>query len=78
MIFDNHDRPLAVLGVAIMIAVKQPCSDLSQIARPDWLTAQPTERLRAGSPAIHPNEIHVHSPVERSLRLLSGGFKKPA
>ena len=34
--------PFAVVGVAIMIAVGEPRPDFSQIARPDWLTAQHT------------------------------------
>ena len=31
-------------------AVGEPGLDFSQIARPDWLTAQHTDRLRAGVP----------------------------
>jgi len=32
-------------------------SDLSQIAHPDWLTAQHTDRLRAGRCAIHQDDL---------------------
>jgi hypothetical protein len=56
MIFENQDGLFAVIRVAIVIAVGKPCPDFSQIARPDWLTAQHTERLRAGRPAIHQDE----------------------
>ena len=62
MICQNQDRAFAVIGVAIMIAVGEPRPDLSQVARPDRLTAQHTERLRAGRPAIHQDESHVGPP----------------
>ena len=61
MIFENQDGAFAVIGVAIMIAVGEPRTDLSQIVRPDWLTAQHTESLRTGRPAIHQYESHVAS-----------------
>jgi hypothetical protein len=59
MIFESQDGHFAVIGVAIMIAVGEPCPDFSQIGRPDWLTAEHTERLRAGRPAIDQDESHV-------------------
>jgi hypothetical protein len=59
MIFENQGGASAVIGVATMITVGEPRPDLSQIARPDCLTAQHTERLRAGRPAIHQYESHV-------------------
>ena len=59
MIFENLDGASAVIGVAIMITVGEPGPDFSQIARPDRLTAQYTESLRAGRPAIHQYESHV-------------------
>jgi len=62
MSFDSQDSLLAVIGVAIVIAVGEPCPDFSQIVRPDWLAAQHTERLRAGRPAIHQHESHVPPP----------------
>jgi hypothetical protein len=66
MIFENQDGIFAVIGVALVIAVGEPCPDFSQITRPDWLTAQHTERLRAGRSAIHQDEIH--GVVPRMLR----------
>ena len=33
-----------------MVAIGELCPDFSQIARSDWLTAQHTDRLRAGVP----------------------------
>ena len=59
MIFENQHSLFAVIGVAIMIAVGEPCPDFSQIARADWLTAQHTESLRAGRRAIRQDESHV-------------------
>src|SRR5262249_34120002 len=44
---------IAVTGVALVIAIGEPRRKFSQVALSDWLTAQRTERLRAGCPAIH-------------------------
>src|SRR6266699_423163 len=43
-------------------AVGEPRRKFSQVALPDWLTAQRTERLRAGCPAIHQDEFHMPPP----------------
>ena len=59
-----------MISVAIMIAVGERCPDFSQIARPDWLTAQRTERLRAGRPAIHQDESHVALPNAKQNKVL--------
>ena len=56
-----------MIDVALVIAVEEPRHDVSQIALPDWLTAQPTERLRAGCPAIHQDEFHVASPNAKNI-----------
>src|SRR5215467_1930389 len=53
---------LAVTGVALVIAVREPRCEFSQITLPDWPTAQRTERLRAGCPAIDQDEFHMSSP----------------
>jgi hypothetical protein len=78
----GQDGLFAVVGVAIMIAVEEVCSDLSQIARPDWLATQHTERLRAGRPASHQDESHVESPNAKqntlSDRTMDGGAAQPA
>ena len=74
MIFENKDGALAVFGVAIMIAVGEPCVDFSQIARPDRLTAQNTESLRAGRPAIDQYESHV-APPKAKQNTVSDGWK---
>jgi len=66
MIFQNQGGILAVVGVALVIAVGKPCPDFSQIARPDWLTAQYTERRWAGRSAVHQDESH--GVVPRMLR----------
>jgi hypothetical protein len=73
MIFNGHDCAFTVIGVAIWIAVREPRCDLSQIARTDLLTAQRTQRLLAGHPAIHQDESHMAPPnakqrMESSLR----------
>jgi hypothetical protein len=52
----------AVSSVALMIAVGEPRCDVSQVASPEWLTAQRTGRLRAGCPAIHQNELLMPAP----------------
>jgi hypothetical protein len=62
MIFDSQHGAFAVFGVAFIITVGDPRLDFSQIARPDRFTAQRTEGLRAGRPAIHQYESHVAPP----------------
>ena len=62
MIVDSQHGAFAVFGVAVIITVGDPRLDFPQIARPDRLTAQRTERLRAGRPAIHKHESHVPPP----------------
>src|SRR3979411_1683771 len=74
MILKDQDGALAVIGVAIMIAVGELCSDFSQIARADWLTAPPAERLPAGRPAIHQYESHV-APPNAKQNTVSDGWK---
>ena len=75
MIFESHDGLFAVIDVAIMIAVGEPRPDFSQIARPDWLTAEHTERLLAGRPAIHQYESHV-APSKAKQDTVSDGWKR--
>ena len=62
MIFDSQNGAYAVLGVAFIITVVEPRLDLSQIARPDRLTAQRAGRLPARRPAIHQDKSHVLPP----------------
>jgi hypothetical protein len=62
MLLERWDGSLAVTGVALVIAVGEPRCKFSQVALPDWLTAQRTERLRAGCPAIHQDEFHMPPP----------------
>src|SRR5215469_9308587 len=62
MLLERWDAKLAVTGVALVIAVGEPRRKFSQVALPDWLTAQRTERLRAGYPAIHQDEFHMSPP----------------
>jgi hypothetical protein len=75
MIFESHDGLFAVIDVAIMIAVREPRPDFSQIARPDWLTAEHTERLLAGRSAIHQYESHV-APSKAKQDTVSDGWKR--
>jgi hypothetical protein len=76
MNFDNQDGALAVFSIAFIITVGEPRVDLSQIARPDRLAAQRTERSWAGRPAIHQDESHVAPPdAEQNMQLLSDGLK---
>jgi hypothetical protein len=76
MIFDSQHGAFAVFGVAFIITVGDPRLDLSQIARPDRLAAQRTERSWAGRPAIHQDESHV-APLDakQNIRMLSDGLK---
>ena len=82
MIFENQHSLFAVIGVAIMIAVGEPCPDFSQIAGPDWVTAQHADRLRAGRCAIHQDESHVAPPnakqntVSDGCKTLGGGAQR--
>src|ERR1700704_6869049 len=68
MISEGRGGKSSVTDVALVIAVGEPCCDFSQVALPDRLTAQRTERLRAGCPAIDQDEFHVSPP---SLHLSS-------
>ena len=74
MIFNSQDGAFAVFGVAFIIAVGEPRLDFSQIARPDRLTAQHAEGLRAGRPAIHQDESHVAPPTAKQ-NTVSDGWK---
>jgi hypothetical protein len=65
MILESHDRSITVIDVALLVAVGEPRCDVSQVALSDWLTAQRTERLRSGCPAIHHDEFHVPPPNEK-------------
>jgi hypothetical protein len=82
MIFESQDGAFAVFGVAFIITIGEPRPDFSQIARPDWLAAQHTERLRAGRPAIHQYESHVALPnakqytVSDGCKTLGGGAQR--
>src|ERR1700687_5373616 len=82
MMFEIQHGASAVIGVAIMIAVGEPRPDFSQIARPDWLAAQHTGRLRAGRPAVHQDESHVAPPnakqntVSDGRETLGGGAQR--
>lgn len=82
MIFDSQHGALAMFGVAFIITVGDPRLDLSQIARPDRLTAQRPERLRAGRPAIYQDESHVAPPnakqntVSEGCKTLGGGAQR--
>ena len=62
---ERWDKKLAVTVVALVIAVGEPRRKFSQVALPDWLTAQRTERLRAGCPAIHYDEFQMPPPNEK-------------
>src|SRR5262245_14316502 len=58
MTLECWDGNFAVADVTLVITVGEPCCDFSQIIRRNWLTAQRTERLRNGCPAIHHYEFH--------------------
>src|SRR5262249_29143076 len=62
MLLERWCGSLVVHGVALVIAEGEPRCKFSQVALPDWLTAQRTERLRAGCPAIHQDEFHMPPP----------------
>jgi hypothetical protein len=74
MIFESQDGAFAVFGVAFIITIGEPRPDFSQIARPDRLTAQHTQRLRTGRPAIHQYESHV-APPNPMQNKVSDGWK---
>src|SRR5213596_83719 len=62
MFLERWEGSLAVTCVALVIAVGEPRCKCSQVALPDWLRAQRTERFRAGCPAIHQHEFHMPPP----------------
>jgi hypothetical protein len=68
MNFDGQYGALAVFGIAFIITVAEPRVDFPQIARPDRLTAQRTEGLAAGRPAIDHDESHVEHPQCKAQR----------
>jgi hypothetical protein len=68
MISEGRGGKSSVTDVALVIAVGEPCCDFSQVALPDRLTAQRTERLRAGCPAIDQDEFHVSPPSLHSFK----------
>jgi hypothetical protein len=61
-----------VLGVAIVIAVGEVRSDLSEVAQRDRLIAHHTDGLRAGRPAIHQDESHVAPPDAKQTNVSVG------
>jgi hypothetical protein len=67
MVLECKDGSFAVIDVALVIAAGEPRHDISQVPLPDLLTAQRTERLRAGCPAIHQDEFHVTSPNAKNI-----------
>jgi hypothetical protein len=75
MIFRCGDGNLAVSETAHAIAVGEPRGKLSHIALPDWLTAQRTERLRVGCPAIHQDEFHALPRLIERQSALSAGWR---
>jgi len=67
-----------MLDVALVIAVEEPCCGLSQVVLADPLTAQRTESLRFGCPAIHQDEFHVRLPMRsRSFSFAMNGHACP-
>ena len=59
MLLEREGGNLAVTGVALVIAVGESRCKFSQVALSNCLTAQRTERLRAGCPAIHQHEFYM-------------------
>jgi hypothetical protein len=51
-----------------LVTVGETRCKLSQVALPDRLAAQRTERLRVGCPAIHQNEFHMCLPMRSRTR----------
>ena len=82
MTLESQHGFLAVIGIAIMVAVRQPRLDLSQVARPDWPAAQHTQGLCAGRPPVHQYESHVAPPsakqntVSDGWKVLGGGAQR--
>src|SRR4030081_1795690 len=62
MLLEGRDGKLVATGVALVIAVGEPRRKFPQVAFPDWLTAQHTERSRAGCHAVHQDEFHMPPP----------------
>jgi hypothetical protein len=67
MIFNGQHRALAMLNVALIVTVGEPRLDFSQIACPDRLAAQRTQRLPKRRSAVHQDESHVASPDAKRI-----------
>ena len=74
MTLESQNGFLAVIGIAMMVAVRQPRLDLSEIAAPDRPAAQHTRGLCAGRPPIHQYESHV-APPSAKQNTVSDGWK---
>ena len=72
MIRESLDRTPAVMRIAIVIAVEELRPDLSQVAGPNWLTAQHTGVLLEGRPVIHQYEFHVAPPNAKQNTVTDG------
>lgn len=82
MPLESLDGSLAVIGIAVLVAVRQPRLDFSQIAPPDRPAAQHALGLCAGRPSVHQYESHVAPPnakqntVSDGWNALGGGAQR--
>jgi hypothetical protein len=70
VVFECLIGPIAMIGVALVIAVAEARCDFAQIILADWLTAQRTKRFWAGCPAVDQEEqCHTPPPPTISVTL---------
>jgi hypothetical protein len=69
---ESQDGSFAVIGIAGMVAVREPRPDFPQIARRDWAAAQHTRGLRLGRPPVHYDEPHVAPPNAKQYTASDG------
>src|SRR5882724_5274893 len=62
MILQCREFDFAIAEVTVVVAVGEPRCEFSQISSSDRLTAQGTEGLLPGRPAVHQYEFHFPSP----------------
>jgi hypothetical protein len=68
MILECRELDFAIAEVTVVTAVGEPCCEFTQIALRNRLTAQGTEGLWPGRPAIDQDEFHIPPSNEKQSK----------